>query len=469
MKTENWKSYWPFLAALLAVVAVFLLFPPFYGLMDDSGFVFQAPDFLRPGAWDRLSELMRTDFEVNGRFRPFLPVLMVGLYGFTQGHPLVLHLLNGVIVTAVLAFLTLSFQRLWRRLYPSENWMDDLFVPVFFSLLLLYPWTHLGLALPSMQEKTVFFFGALTLWTFTSASVDGWEAPARIAARGLLICVGAFTREQFIFFFPALLAASFLAERKKGKFWETLLYLLLMAGLVLLIWLMGRHSNYKAKYGLANALVTIGRSRSLWVFLALAFASFVRSFFGPGSLGEKFGRTCFSLGLLGFVLIMIPWGMGGYLNTIAAPFAAGCLLTLLPRSSFVAYRPLLFWVLPVLSLATMTGQLGMDSIVKNDLGHLLASEEMKAISRTHLLYAPCLEGMDSMNTYTQKFFGYSLGAQLPSATPPALSQQSYWVVSRHLGCWPDAFDPDALLQSGQAQLVWQGHARWSWRLIKIGN
>lgn len=466
------KTYWPVGAAVLIATVIFLVFPPFYGLMDDSNYIVQAPKFLEGPFLPQYAQWLSSDMMASGRFRPFLPFLMIFFYGPTQDSPLALHVFHAICALTLLALLSLAFGRLWARVYPERPVVAQpvVFVPVFFSLLLLYPWTHIGIALPAMQEKMVLLAGAIALWGFTSSRISLWPLWARFGFLCFLLLVGSFTREQFVLFFPLLLAAVFVRERKWP--WETLGYLTCMLALLVVIWLLGRHTGYKAKYGLATVRLTFAQSRSIWLFLGLSAASLVGVLADrSAALRAKVPRLCFGFSLLGFVLLMAPWGLGGYLNVVAAPFSAACVLTLFPRDLATGRRRrvLLLGGLPLLAVAAFGVEIGMDAVVKNDLGRILQSEEMKAAGRSGSLFAPCTEGMEVMNQYTVRFFGYQLNAQLPAEGQPPPAGKSYWVVARRLGCWPDTFGPDEALRSGKARALWGGRAGWSWKLLELSN
>ncbi len=444
------------LTTLLAFVLVLLALPPFYGFMDDLTNLQTAKDMTERGALNYLKDWLPYDYAASGRIRPFLPFMAWGIYTPALGSPLGLHLWNGFLTLGTLGLLALGFARLWRLVYGEK---EDISA-IFFALMLLFPWTHLVVILPAMQEKMILLAAALTLLAFTSPAVISWPVWIRMPSLIFLLACGTFVREQYILFYPAFFAASWCQDKKPFR-WETWLYFCAMLGLIVLVWWLGRGNPYKSRYGLEAAFVTLQNSRSLWLFLALALTSFVCLFSKKDFLARTFPATS----LLGFLLLMIPWGLGGYLNSIAAPLFAAAVLAIF--SGFLKRKPFIVFAA---GLLLFTGEIILDASVKRDLRLALESQELKVLAQTHTLYAPCDEGSGYIKRYAKEYFGYELDVKVPPALADLRAQHSgptYWFVGKHLSCWPGSFDPEALVKSGEAKVLWQGSHAWSHRILEI--
>src|SRR5690606_1246037 len=112
---------------------------------------------------------------------------------------------------------------------------------------------------------------------------------------------------------------------------------------------------------------------SIWIFLGLSFASLVAVFWrSKNYLDTLFAQAFPAFSLLGFVLLMAPWGMGGYLNSVAAPLFAACALTLLPGlPDFLKRHRLLTRAAIALVLALFSLEIFIDSTTKMDVRRAL--------------------------------------------------------------------------------------------------
>lgn len=472
MKTK--LGLWPVAASLVITLVVFALFPPFFGFMDDLNYVRIAEAISADGFLQFMTRYLPADYLGSGRLRPFLPLMAWVFYGPFDASHLPLHMVNGIFNLLLLAVLAWAYFRAWRLIFPERKPELAAFVAVFFTLELFFPWSHLLVSLPALQEKIIFSAAAAAIFCFSSerffANSVVWRAPLLIA----LIALGSFTRESFILFYPTLLALSWAQERKSGRLpAETLFYLASMIALLGLIWWLGRGNPYKGKFGIETLQHTLKNSRSIWLFAGLALASLACSL--PRMRGrfiDAIPGIFPSLGLLGFVMLMIPWGVGGYLNTVAAPLFAAAAISLAPLVPAFFSRGWIRHGLIAFVLAVFTAELVLDATTKRDLKLAMESEQMRSIAAAgQTLYAPCDEGAHHLRHYAPLFFGYELKAYLP----PTLAEvrqlspgtPTYWFVGKHLSCWPGDFDPYALVRDGKAEVLWEGTHRWSHRILKI--
>lgn len=468
---EKRIGLWPLAAAILLTIAVFLAFPPFFGFMDDLTYVRTAQGIQAEGLFAYMSHWLPADYSASGRFRPFLPIMAWAFYGPFGLHYLPLHIVNGIFNLLLLALFAWAYLRVWRLVYPEQIKCVVSFAALFFLAELAFPWSHLMIALPALQEKIIFLAALAALLGFTSQRVASWPWLARVPLLAALVALGTFTRESFILFYPPLLAASWAKENRKRFPTETAVYLLVMLALIGLVWWLGRGNAYKSKFSLETLSLTIQNSRSIWIFLGLALLSLGVSLKGSRTIFQGLARAFPAASLAGFVLLMAPWGVGGYLNTVAAPLFAACALTLAPLLPAAARRNSALHAFAALVLLLFAAELAIDATTKQDVKKALESAAMKDIATSNILYAPCDEGADHLRAYATKFFGYKLQVEVPPLLPELRTKlagaPSYWFVGKHLSCWPGDFDPYALVREGKAEVVWEGAHRWSHRILKI--
>jgi hypothetical protein len=460
-----------FLASLIVAIAIFCVFPPYYGLMDDANFFHFLPPMHQKGFWNFLIDWLPQDIEVRGWFRPFLPLMVYVLYIPTEGSPLALHIWNAIIALGSLFLFALGFERFWQIVFSERKWNSQIFAGVFFVLLLIYPWSHIGVVLPAVQEKVVFIAAALTLFLFSSTRIYQLPVVIKLTLYMAGIALASLVREQFILFFPLLLAILWVREEKRKIPWQTLVVLIFCICNVVFIWWMGRNTGYKSKFGMATVFDTLRQSRSIWLFLGVALASLLSPLFAKVSLKIKLAQLTPALSLLGFLALMAPWGLGGYLNVIAAPLMVACLMTLMPQRLSQPFPRPLWFVLCGGGLLFFAGIILVDAVVKNDLGRLLNSDELKTLSQSQKIQAPCEEGAGAIRSHANMFMGYNLQMAVPPNFAKFKEQnpeiKSYWIVGKHLGCWPGDFDPVALVNAGGGRVVWQGRLPWSPRLLEL--
>lgn len=460
-------TFWPFWATLLIFIALICIWTPFFSLMDDIHFLSMAESVHSQGLISFTRQLIPGDLAYAGRFRPFVPSVAYLIYGVIPGNVFFLYLWNGVLTFLVLAFLSSALKRFWLEIQPETN---DRSLGIFiFCLLLIYPWTHLFFALPSLHEKPVLFALAIALYVFTSQSIHARPFWIKLSLYCFVIFLGSIVREQFLIFFPLLLASSY-AKQKKLLSAQTLLIFLFMLAVVFEIWLLGRSSEYKSKYGLGNIQNTLTHAKSFWLLLSLATAAVVKALLQQKTLKQKLLHFSPAISLVGFLCLMAPWGMGGYLNTVAAPAFALTLLCLAPSHLNARLRHLFFGF----TVVVFSSQLYVDMRTKHDLGTMLGLPELKALAQTHQIFAPCSEGVSAMNTWADRVFHYHLGAKEAVNLHTVQAQNttglpSIWLVGPHLGCWPDDFDPKQIVKDGRAKVLWQGFSTLSFRILAIDN
>jgi hypothetical protein len=463
-----------FLTLFFVMVGIFVFFPPFYGLMDDLNYLTTAAKIQKIGIWNHYSEWLPQDFAMSGRLRPFLPLMIVGFYGSTLGSSLLLHLTNAIFCFLVFLLLAKTLADLYSRLFGELNLTRNTLFLFIFLFTLAQPWTRLLFSLPALQEKIVLLAGALSIAIVLSDFYRRKSFFLRWFLLSVCIFLGCFTREQFVLFFPAILAAIIIGEEneKNGFRFAVFAVLPVMVGLVISIWLLGQGSSYKERFGLLSFWETVKNSKSLWLFLIIAFTSMLPIVFSSTKVSwiKKLCRLFPSFSVLGFLAMMAPWGLGGYLNVVVTPFVTLCALNL---ASPVLNRPFptgFTRSVQLMLAALFLCFLFIDVSTKWDLGRLLGSPQLKELSaQNQIIYAPCEEGADHLKAYPKLYFGYDIQVGRIPVFQEVIKREneSYWIVGKHLSCWPTDFDPTDLIKSGMAEVLWQGTHQLSHYLLKI--
>lgn len=452
-----------FLIALLGVLALFTFIPPFYGLMDDSNFIALLPGLKEHGYFGFLKDWLPQDLIARGWYRPFLPLLVYIFYLPTENSFVLLHLWNAFFVTCVFYFLAFALSKAWATLAEKNN---AHFWTICFAAILIYPWSHLLVSLPAVQEKFIMLAGAISLVAFSSEKIFSLSKPIRILILVGILSIGCLVREQFILFFPVLIALSLKKDRSKF-YWESAIYLFVTIFLFGFIWYMGRNTPYKSKYGLSTVMETLSHSKSIWLYIILIVVSMYRAFSRANI--TLFGRLLLAspaISLLGFVILMAPWGLGGYLNIAAIPFFVLNIVNVFEDFLDSKWN-ILFKGFAIASFGSL---LLLDVLVKNDLGKLLVSKILQEVSISHQIYAPCPEGAGAMKSHAKRVFHYDLQV-IWAPTLEEVKQKenasTYWLLWPHLGCWPEDFKPKNLLRENKAKILWEGRTPWSPKLYEI--
>jgi hypothetical protein len=284
----------------------------------------------------------------------------------------------------VFLLLAKALTNLVLKLYENISIKSDNLFLFIFLFTLAQPWTRLLFSLPALQEKFVILAGALCI----SLVLSNFYCKRSIIFRWLLISIflliGCFSREQFILFFPAILASAIVSAKKEsgGFRFAALGILPVMLGLVFLIWYLGQGSSYKEHFGLQGFLQTINKSKSIWLFLSILLSSFCVVILqsSNSSWALKLARLFPSISVLGFLAMMAPWGLGGYLNVGVTPFITLCALSLL--IPFIKKQPSkkVALGLKVALAGIFLSFLYFDISTKWDLGKLLNSTVLRELA-----------------------------------------------------------------------------------------
>lgn len=391
----------------LSVVAHILWLRPFYGLMDDHRNVYELfPEILRDGLWARTRTWLEEDLRW-GMFRVWYPALIIYVfYGIGQvAGVTAFYLANAAVSFAAYAGLAWV---LAKRMQVGF-WRVMLAIAAFFYAYDLY--FH-----PSMQEKLLHLFGAPLIWLASRSS-------PRLALRtGLLMLITALglgVKSSFFIHITVAWFAFVISLRNETRARAaSALAVLTIADLALFLSTayvsrMGGYttSGYSLAKVMPNLLTNAGVLHLAAVILGLAAAL---------DAGRKTGNwytVLAPLGVLAYLALFLPWGIGGYLQTGMAPFFAATLVLVL-RGRIPESRALA-WIVPLAILAMGFGTYRpFASFLRlHEVGEIASRAADWRAAGVRTIQMPCHEGAVAMGRYFRHVGGVA-DFQVQEATVP---------------------------------------------------
>ncbi len=434
-----------FLLCLGILVFGLLLLRPFWGLMDDGNLLDHALRLREGNLWQESWRLFRGDLQW-GMVRPYFGPYVWALYGFSQESAVPLLLINLLWVLGALALLFFFVLRskmgaVWSDPRGrQEDWHIGAKIAFLLLVCLALPWTHNYFLFPSLQEKVVVTVAAFVFAWFASEHAQRASLPIFFLISLLLVAIGFCTKGQFLAFAPLMLAALWSREHQFPWRKALVVVLLFATGAIFLKWV-ASGGNYTRVYALGTIRENLRLSLSFRLFLALTLAHqlWILRLALKGRLlwRDAFLATAPTFGLQLFLFMMLPWRLGGYLNTSIAPFAA---LTL----GFWAFRiqregrtsRLLVQGVAALAVVVTAQQAYAHWAPLMDLRHIVEnSREGKWPASVQEVFNSCAEGHSHLKNYLRRFGGLTrleviyVNRDAP-ATAPALAKgkKTYWIV-----------------------------------------
>lgn len=432
--------------------------------MDDGGNIELVREMRAHGLWNISWNWFVTDIYMDGRLRLLNPFMMALLYMPAGSHSEALFFFNDSFVFLILIACAFSFYLSVKTMFPNISRRE--FFAFFLITSFAYPWTHYFFFCPSITEKLVLLFAAMLLATlhFLRDMKSHWKWLACFVP---LFSLALNTKEEIVFFFPLFLAFQLHLDRAKGKYGRfCILFALFVLGTWILHWV-GGHGDYKAKYGLAGVVANLHKSKSVYIFTLLALVAEFCNFLQWRRTKDFFlflQASAYPAGLLIFVLIMLPWGLGFYLNSVAVVFfVLCCLLILKTLESLMAGSDFVFIatlaLMPLAILVTML-KTGIYYSALGDYGKLLASPELRAIAEEkRIIYMPCDEGSIRTAQYARLFQNMKLetNSLVPKTADEIRQKGGPWIFSPAM-C-SNGMESVLLDEAHGAKVLFRG--RWS--------
>jgi hypothetical protein len=170
--------------------------------------------------------------------------------------------------------------------------------------------------------------------------------------------------------------------------------------------------------------------------------------------------SAYPTGLLLFVVIMLPWGLGFYLNSVVVVFFVMCCFLIFRgiagHSRFLVQAT--FALIPLGIVVTLL-KTGLYYSALGDYGKILASPELKAIAaENRTVYMPCDEGAIRTAQYARLFQNRKLNTSslVPLTAEEIRAKGGVWLFSPAM-C-SNGLESVLLDESRGAKILFRG--RW---------
>lgn len=317
------------LAIPLLLIAIVIWHDPFFGLMDDGPNLYYARTHHGIVEWAKfICQQYVTDMHDNGRFRFFYFAMVGALYSWNAANPMMLQIASLVLATFIIIVAAKSLIRCFRFLSePSSaeaSPNDTLLTLSAVCGAWLFPFTIYWFNAPSVHEKLVVLGAACFLSILVRIAKMPYRFWLPLTAIALLVCTN--TKEQIVIYYPAFVALQWGIDRKlhASHYKRTASLLAVGFAMVGLIYYIGTFGTYKQQYSSTEIMQTLSRSRSIPLFFATCFFSIYlayRNWRRSRNLELMAFEILFVLSFPAFSLLMMPWGVGHYLNS-ACVFSA---------------------------------------------------------------------------------------------------------------------------------------------------
>lgn len=358
--------------------------------MDDSNNLrVLMPEMAKQGVFSFSTGYLSSDLSW-GMLRPFYPLMVFILYspGLWWG-PTAFFIFNALIVFAILYFCAERFA----KVLDLNKWTILIWM---FCLLHTYDL----LQHPSLQEKIVQLIGALLLGycaQMTSLNLKSFLIIVGVTVLGYL------TKASFVIY-SAMALMALVASLRGNLTTPQSGYLLLLGSLnglcVLFLKYIGSKGTYTSRYGWSHALGHLKSPGGLFYLLLVAIG-LTYVFFQKGGIKTKIKEAIPTAGIILFLLVFLPWGFDGYLQSITVIPVAALLAQLTPKRNVFAVGISVFAVtVAVWKSNSMFSRL-------HDIGKVINMGQQLS-TRGEAVYMPCFEGRGSMEYYFSAFAKQSI-------------------------------------------------------------
>ena len=390
------SRYFPLVAALLATIVLGAItwLRPHWGMMDDASNIFSmVPSVQREGLFARAWSYGVADLGW-GMFRPTYPPMAYLIYlpgMFTA--PWVTFFWNALIVIALVW--------LYARVLAEVLRMP--FYPLVFACAASF-YAHDLLQHPSLQEKMILLSGACLTWLFwRRPQLPAWKFwPAAL----LVVAFGTCVKASFVIHYSAAwlaLVGAYRAQLQRGqaRAWaESLFFLALLFVVTGIFAYISKQGGYTQRYSFANVVPNLRSLDAIYFGAPLLLAGV----FLARRWREVWTRPEILLpfvGVLAFLVVMLPWGIRGYIHAIIFPIHAALLVQLclwclafLPEESWAVALAVLALFVTAYRSTVNFGRLG-------DIGEFLSSVPAFAEGLPVEVWMPSEEGSLSLQGFAE--------------------------------------------------------------------
>lgn len=451
------------------IFGLIVFYRPFWGLMDDAVNISTVRKMKELGFWAIWQQETASDLFGSGRMRGLYQGMVWAIYGPGGENSLVAFLLNAALVCGVFFVLSLAFSRSASMIFKLRGRFD--FAVIFFLFCFAYPWSRYFFLAPSLQEKLVLLFSGillLALYAARNVKSDLWWSIGILLP--LLFALN--SKEQIALFFPLLLAFQLHLGAPEKK-WRRIIVLLffLVASAILIKWA-GSHGDYKDRYGLEAAVINLKKSKTVWLFLTLGFLGIfvsVMRWWKERDLLLFLHRMAYPAGLILNVMIMLPWGLGHYLNTVSLVFFFFCLFLLWDWIAKDYAAGKLTTIFSATTAVAVTFLLTGPTIsAYGDLGKIISSAPFREIAQQNrIFHIPCQEGAERIEQYADWFQGLDIAVLVDQEVAPDSNPDvsGIWMFSPSR-C-TNGFDFGRVGEAGRLEYLFRGRYPSGFHLVRI--
>lgn len=439
-------------AIAFAILAAIFWARPYWGLMDDHfNVVTMMPDIAREGLFSYAVKYGVQDLQW-GMFRPTYPVMVYILYlPALLTAPWVLYLGNSIFCFALLVFAA----KVYARIIRVNVYSILAFYGAFFYLYDLFQ--H-----PSLQEKFIHLFGISLLYFCSEKKLGVWTWIGILFSAFL----GVITKASFVIYLSMAVWVLFWREENWSwhrRFVKTLpLIAILVAAVSFFAYISSRGLYTTGLFSLKK----IGPN--LWSIDGAMFALPLLAAVLYGLVSRKLFtdplRFTPAIGVAAFLTIFLPWGIQGYLHSLAGPFfcalLAFCAEEFFPRRS-AWLIPLAIFALGIGSYRAVTifGRLG-------DIRKIVALAPELEKRGIHDIEVPCSEGRGAMDHFFTHLAKVSIQVhQRTDYSQPKELDGKYFLFDRSVCPFPGrtAMVPGC----EEAERVFSGFMAKSFQIVKV--
>jgi hypothetical protein len=398
-----------FFVSLCILVGSLIYLRPFWGLQDDGNYIPSAEYFLKIGLWAGIKEVVLGDLKW-GMVRPYMGALIVFLYGWTKETTFYTHILNIAWVIGVhwYFFWAILQSTMGKTFTGSSSSSRAEQIAILCLVSLSLPWMHWYFLIPAMQEKVVLLWAAGSIHWLSSKKAQESAPFAFLLPTLVITFLGAISKAQFLVFGPLLVAPIIQGKYKHSLIKAaSILAGFFTAGLILK-WIASQ-GIYTKSYGLSAVMENLRNTRALFPLLFLAAAHCFASAFWvrkkeKRDWSEIFTLSAPAISMTAFLIIMLPWRLGGYLYAAIIPF-----LALMAATWFYRLEKRLLKITATLLLCTAALTMTSWRVYKQwlplrDLRVII--EEARAGNwpkDAKKVWNSCMEGHSHLNYYLKEF------------------------------------------------------------------
>lgn len=340
------------LAFLSVITTLFVIFPPYWSLLDDGGFLLEAGNhFSNRGFVEFVIETTLADMRGWGMFRPVYYAYVYLFYGTFQNSSVVAYWFIAAFSIAIFWFWAWLFEKCVINIFKSAHKEDITFLRwLFFLLCLLFTPHYNSLFHASLQERFVVLFNGFAFWGLLTILES---KKVNLISMGSLV-VGSFlafySKLTFLFQMPIFTFWLFLAwQNTRKKQMLAASFIMLFLTIYFAAFSLSIRTSHTSTYqisSIGSAFLTIGLRFHIFFWLALiALVVLIWRwrFLKQQPLNSIMSVAFWPLSVISYLLVLLPWGtVAGYYLVPPGVFIVGTVVCLV-QIFYFSFLQSYFW------------------------------------------------------------------------------------------------------------------------------